>query len=136
MSSTTTTQHIEMDGLIIAGTPTAQDSEFADGAVCVICGARIRNVVLTNVGPMGCDCYATKTGDATMRRAFSTAVRNIERDAVDVLDVNVRASNRGGFAVLAKVDDAGWTRFVSACRVATETSALALAAALRERFIG
>jgi hypothetical protein len=42
---------------------------------CVVCGARLRDVFVTNYGPMGGDCFSTLSGDPTTRKAYRKLVK-------------------------------------------------------------
>lgn len=42
---------------------------------CVVCGARLRDVFVTNYGPMGGDCFATLSGNPETRKAYRKLVK-------------------------------------------------------------
>lgn len=61
---------------VMAGSSRAADlGGMSDDVSCVCCGARITNVFISNVGPLGGDCAATLTGDESTRAEIRAGVR-------------------------------------------------------------
>lgn len=61
---------------VVAGSSGAADmGGMSDDVSCVCCGARITNVFISNVGPLGGDCAATLSGDDSTRREVQVGVR-------------------------------------------------------------
>jgi GNAT superfamily N-acetyltransferase len=63
----------ELETFVVANTPEAfetLDPRVAEHPTCVVCGAPIKYVFLTNYGPMGGDCYATLSGSPETRSAY------------------------------------------------------------------
>lgn len=97
---------VEIEGFVIAGTPSAfeaLDPREAESPHCANCGAALTNVFLTNVGPMGGDCLATCTGDPTTRAAFRKITKKVpwamERGKVTRIEVE----SGSGFAPDIKI---------------------------------
>jgi len=71
-------EEIAVTGFVIAGSPAAFEALSASEAEaprCVHCGAWLRDVFITDRGPMGGDCLATLTGNDETRKAFRKLAR-------------------------------------------------------------
>lgn len=63
----------ELETFVIANTPAAYealDPRMAEHPTCVVCGSPLKDVFVTNYGPMGGDCFATLSGNPETRRAY------------------------------------------------------------------
>jgi hypothetical protein len=79
--------------LVISGTESAYDAFGPhDTLSCANCGAAIKYAWVTECGPVGGDCLATLTGDASTRRDITRALATITRELswrrYDRLEVN------------------------------------------------
>lgn len=76
-------QETTLDGFVVAGQP--NDFGVEEEANCCVCGSRIKNVFLTNYGPMGGDCLATLTGDDSTRKEIKSIMRRLQNTLFEPL---------------------------------------------------
>jgi len=102
----------EVASYCVAGTAGAFEALGRDGddVHCVVCGARIKYIFLTNHGPMGGDCLATITGDRSTRQAV--------RRLVAAVTLVVNGYNHNGIAIAIKPSHRSGERtvYIYTCR--------------------
>jgi len=81
---------------VVAGSPSAATFGLVGDVCCVNCGARISHVFVTDVGPIGGDCLATITGDASTRAAVRTITRRLAGTPIgDLFSWTIRRNEHG-----------------------------------------
>ena len=105
----------EIESVVHAGSPRACEAlGMHEHMACVRCGARISIVYATSHGPMGGDCLATLTGDASTRRRLAQLARKLHTHALDH-DAHFKLSPRaeGGTTIERVYLDSGRERIIA-----------------------
>ena len=111
--------NVTLEGFVKAGTSAAHDAlggQF-DDVSCIVCGARIGNVFLTNHGPMGGDCLATLTGDDSTRAAVRK-LYEVLRYADKAVPVEIGATSIKGHVAVRQLRQVGFDEYAGRPRYA------------------
>ena len=105
---------VEIEGYVVAGSPDAVEAlgpMAGESPSCVNCGARLKNVFLTSVGPMGGDCLATCTGDDSTRKVVYKILKSLrqklgwERPVRILIEDGRRGANPYTVSIMARTED-------------------------------
>lgn len=96
-------QDVEVDAFVVAGTVLAFEFGVGEEASCVVCGAKLRNVFLTNYGCMGGDCLAILTGDQSTRKEVQKVLKALDSQYREARALHVQASTYRAHEQLSSV---------------------------------
>lgn len=94
-------EDISVEGYFVAGTPHGFEFTTDDKPLCVICGAPLKHVFVTDRGLIGGDCLATLTGDDSSR-AVLRRLKKFEGVPSRVLVYRAKQANRYDILVTNK----------------------------------
>ena len=103
----------DVEDVVAAGSPRCHDAVGPrERYTCRRCGALISTIYVTTHGPLGGDCLATLTGDASTRARVAKITRKLNSAMLDP-DARFRLEPRGGQVSISRIYASGRERCIA-----------------------
>jgi hypothetical protein len=101
MSSPKQTEKLSLSisSVLVSGTEQAFDFTGTDNLCCSRCGSTLKLALVTEIGLLGGDCYATLTGDDTTRKEFRKLFNALNKFSA-VVRVQISSLKNNGVSYL------------------------------------